>query len=143
MQGQWASVNLKDYGYRYGLSPTISLGTNSYTNAYGETVKGPHNTANTAQGWRRDYRGGGYSTTLNSELVFGATGLLNAGLSEKLVMSELERNYKMLDLLNKNNATKIQSGELELLDYDRKAIEDIVHEHAEALEKERMKQLNC
>lgn len=143
LQGQWASVNLKDYGYSYGLAPTISLGTNSYTNAYGETVKGPHNTANTAQGWRRDYRGGGYSTTLNSELVFGATDLLNAGLSEKLVMSELERNYKMLDLLNKNNATKIQSGELELLDYDRKVIGDIVHEYAEELEKERMKQLNC
>ena len=38
-----------------------------------------------------------------------------------------------------------QSGELDLLEYDRAAIESIVHDYAEQqrLEKERMQQLNC
>ena len=66
-------------------------------------------------------------------------------MSESLVMSELEKNYKMLDALNLKNRDKIQSGQLDLLEYDRAAIESVVHDYAEQqrLEKERMQQLNC
>jgi len=123
LQGEWANTNLKDYGYSYGKAPTLSLGTNSYTDVYGNTVLPSHDYANFGQGQRRDARGGDYSSTLNSELVFGATDLINGGISESLVMSELERNYKMIDHLNTKNAAKIQSGELALLEYDRAAIE--------------------
>ena len=60
-------------------------------------------------------------------------------------MSELEKNYKMLDALNLKNRDKIQSGQLDLLEYDRAAIESVVHDYAEQqqLEKERIKQSNC
>lgn len=84
-------------------------------------------------------------STLNSELVFGATDLINAGMTEGLLMSELERNYRMIDALDRNNSERIQNGVLELLEYDRAAIESVVHDYAEQqrLERERMQQHNC
>ena len=145
LQGEWANVNLSAYGYIYDDAPTISLGTGRYTDSDGNAAHGPHSFANEGQGWRLAARGGDYSSTLNSELVFGATDLLRAGLSEDLVMSELQRNYNMIDALNAQKSAQIQSGELDLLEYDRAAIESIVHDYAEQqrLEKERMQQLNC
>ena len=145
LQGKWAKANLKDYGYSYGRAPTISLGTGYYTDSNGNTALAPHNYANFGQGARRDARGGDYSSTLNSELVFGATDLIRGGMSEGLVMSELERNYRMIDALNSLRSTQIQNGELDLLEYDRVAIESVVHDFAEQqrLENERMIQNNC
>ena len=64
------------------------------------TALAPHNYANFGQGARRDARSGNYSSTLNSKSVFGATNLIRGGMSESLVMSELERSYKMIDALN-------------------------------------------
>jgi len=66
-------------------------------------------------------------------------------MSEGLVMSELERNYRMIDALNSLRSTQIQNGELDLLEYDRVAIESVVHDFAEQqrLENERMIQNNC
>ena len=60
-------------------------------------------------------------------------------------MSELERNYRMIDALNRQSSEKIQSGELKLLEYDRAAIERVVHDYAEQqkIERERIKQQNC
>ena len=129
LQGKWAKANLKDY----------------YTDSNGNTALAPHNYANFGQGARRDARGGDYSSTLNSELVFGATDLIRGGMSEGLVMSELERNYRMIDALNSLRSTQIQNGELDLLEYDRVAIESVVHDFAEQqrLENERMIQNNC
>jgi len=37
-------------------------------------------------------------------------------------MSKLEGNYKIIDALNAKNKAKIESGELDLLEYDRTAI---------------------
>jgi len=79
---------------------TISLRTGYYTDSNGNTALAPHNYANFGQGARRDARSGNYSSTLNSESVFGATNLIRGGMSESLVMSELERSYKMIDALN-------------------------------------------
>ena len=78
-------------------------------------------------------------------MIFGATDLIRARMSEGLVMSELERNYNMIDALNAQNSARIQNGELDLLEYDRAAIESVVHDYAEQqrLERERIKQLNC
>ena len=91
------------------------------------TALAPHNYANFGQGARRDARSGNYSSTLNSKSVFGATNLIRGGMSESLVMSELERSYKMIDALNEQNRVKILSGELAELKYDREAIESVVH----------------
>jgi len=145
LQGEWAKSNLIDYDYNYRKAPTISLGTGYYTDNNGNTLLAPHNYANFGQTDRKKARGGGFSSTLNSELVFGATDLIRGGMSESLVMSELEKNYKMLDALNLKNRDKIQSGQLDLLEYDRAAIESVVHDYAEQqqLEKERIKQSNC
>ena len=70
---------------------------------------------------------------------------ITSGMSEGLVMSKLERNYKMIDYLNAKNNERIQNGELDLLEYDRAAIESVVHDYAEQqrLENERIKQNNC
>ena len=145
LQGEWAIQNLSKYGYVYNNAPTISLGTGYYTASSGNRVKGPHNYANDSQNKRQKSRGGDFSSTLNSELVFGATDLIRAGMSEGLVMSELERNYRMIDALNRQSSEKIQSGELKLLEYDRAAIERVVHDYAEQqkIERERIKQQNC
>ena len=145
LQGKWAEANLSDYGYKYGKAPTISLGTGKYVDESGNVVDSPHNYANNAQRQRQKNRGGLYYSTLNSELVFGATDLIRAGMSEGLVMSELERNYRMIDALNRQSSEKIQSGELKLLEYDRAAIERVVHDYAEQqkIERERIKQQNC
>lgn len=64
-------------------------------------------------------------------------------MSEGLAMPELERNYAMIDALNAQNSSKIQSGELDLLEYDRAAIEKLVHDYSEKLNSERMLQQNC
>ena len=71
--------------------------------------------------------------------------MIRGGMSEGLVMSELERNYRMIDALNSLRSTQIQNGELDLLEYDRVAIESVVHDFAEQqrLENERMIQNNC
>lgn len=145
LQGEWAKANLKDYGYSYGKAPTISLGTGYYTDSNGNIALAPHNYANIGQGERRAARGGDYSSTLNSELVFGATDLIKGGMSESLVMSELERNYKMIGALNEQNRAKIERGELALLEYDREAIEQVVHDFAEQqrLQDERIRSKSC
>ena len=129
----------------YVIMATISLRTGYYTDSNGNTALAPHNYANFGQGARRDARSGDYSLTLNSESVFGATDLIRGGMSEGLVMSELERNYRMIDALNSLRSTQIQNGELDLLEYDRVAIESVVHDFAEQqrLENERMIQNNC
>ena len=111
----------------YVIMATISLRTGYYTDSNGNTALAPHNYANFGQGARRDARSGDYSLTLNSESVFGATDLIRGGMSESLVMSELERSYKMIDALNEQNRVKILSGELAELKYDREAIESVVH----------------
>jgi len=119
LQGKWGEANLSDYGYDYGRAPTISLGTGRMgTDSDGNVVYAPHNYANRGQLQRQRDRGGLYYSTLNSELVFGATDLLRAGLSEDLVMSELQRNYNMIDALNAQKSAQIQSGELDLLEYE-------------------------
>lgn len=114
----------------------ISLGTGYYTDSNGNTPLAPHSCANQGQGDRRD---------VNSDLVFGATDLIKGGMSESIVMSELERNYKMIDALNEQNRAKIERGELALLEYDREAIEQVVHDFAEQqrLEDERMCSKSC
>lgn len=65
---------------------------------------------------------------MNQELLFGAQDLFIAGLSEDLVLSELKRNYHMLDTLNDLNAKDIASGKLKPIEYDRKKIEEALHE---------------
>jgi len=146
LQNKWAQANLGAYDYDPGKAPTISLGTGSMgVDSNGNIIYGPHNTASIAQNQRHWDRGKQYYSTLNSELVLGATDLIRAGMSEGLVMSELERNYNMIDALNAQNSARIQNGELDLLEYDRAAIESVVHDYAEQqrLERERIKQLNC
>lgn len=71
--------------------------------------------------------------------------MIKGGMSESLVMSELERNYKMIGALNEQNRAKIERGELALLEYDREAIEQVVHDFAEQqrLEDERMCSKSC
>ena len=53
--------------------------------------------------------------------------------------------YRMIDALNRQSSEKIQNGELALLEYDRAAIESVVHDYAEQqkIERERIKQQNC
>ena len=146
LQKQWANANLGAYGYGQKQAPTISLGTGPMgVDSNGNIIYGPHNTASVAQTERFWNRGGNgnYYSTLNSELAFGATDMLRAGMSEGLVMSELERNYAMIDALNAQNSAKIQSGDLDLLEYDRAAIVKLVHDYSGELERERMLQLNC
>lgn len=146
LQGKWATKNLQDYGYDYRRAPTISLGTGYYTNDSGDKVAAPHTIVNNRQTQREYARGrGDFSTTLDSELAFGATDLLNAGMSEKIVMSELERNYKMLDALNEQNRVEIEAGHLNPLAYDREGIEKAVHETAEQKrqQEEEIKSNNC
>lgn len=48
----------------------ISLGTGYYTDSNGNTLLAPHSYANQGQGDSRDARGGDYSSTLNSELIW-------------------------------------------------------------------------
>lgn len=72
--------------------------------------------------------------------------MLNAGMSEELVMSELERNFKMLDALNEQNRAEIEAGNLTPLEYNREAIEKAVHDTAEKQkqqEEEEIKSNNC
>ena len=52
-------------------------------------------------------------------------------MSEEVVLSELERNYKMLDALNEQNREKILKGDLVKIEYDRETIEQAVREQVE------------
>ncbi len=131
LQGQWAKENLKAYGYDYKKAPTISLGTGYYSDRNGNKKVAPHTIANNSQGDRLRARGGDYSSTLNCELIFGATDLVKSGMSEEVVLSELERNYKMLDALNEQNREKILKGDLVKIEYDRETIEQAVREQVE------------
>lgn len=99
--------------------------------------------ASNSQTNRTAGRNGDYSSTLNSELVFGATDLIKAGMSESVVRTELERNYNMIDALNEQNRAKILSGELDELKYDRVGIEKVLHETAEKQKDEAMKSNKC
>jgi len=127
LQGEWANVNLADYGYKYNQAPTISLGTGYYNDNNGNRVPSPHTIASNNQGARTQGRAGDYSSTLNSELVFGATDLIKGGMSEAVVMSELERNYAMIDALNEQNRDEILSGEKRLLFGVRKRTNGLHH----------------
>lgn len=66
-------------------------------------------------------------------------------MSESVAMSELKRNYKMIDALNAQNKAKIESGELKLLVYDRDAIEKAVRDYAEQQreQKDALKSESC
>lgn len=148
LQGEWARANLGAYNYDYNMAPTISLGTGYYTDTSGSRVASPHTILNNRQRERYYTRGvGDFSTSLNSELVFGATDLLAAGMSEQLVMSELERNYKMLDALNAQNKADIDAGNLAPIEYDREEIEKVVHEKAKQQQEQQedggMQSSNC
>ena len=145
LQAEWAKINLSKYGYDSGKAPTISLGTGYYTASNGNRVLGPHSIASNNQNRRKDDRGGDFSSTLNSELAFGAADLIASGMSESVAMSELKRNYKMIDALNAQNKAKIESGELKLLVYDRDAIEKAVRDYAEQQreQKDALKSESC
>ena len=72
---------------------------------------------------------GSTSGTLQERLVLGAQQQIKAGVSRDVVIQDLENNYKMIDKLNRNNADKIASGNLESLTYSRKEIESSIDGH--------------
>lgn len=85
----------------------------------------PHTIVNNQQKNRYSARGD-FSSELDDELMYGATDLLQVGMSENLVMSELERNFDMIDAINKQKPDNLPA-----LEYDREEIEKAVHEKAE------------
>lgn len=146
LQGEWARINLKKYGYDYNKAPTITLETGYYEDASGKRIATPHTIVNNRQNERHPKNNRNFHlTTLDQELIYGAQDLIIAGMSEKLVLSELERNYKMIDHLNKENKKNIDSGTLEKLKYNRKKIEKAVHETAKQkqLEDESIQSTSC
>lgn len=123
LQQKWASSNLSAYGYNPDLAPTITLETNA------NGVKNLPHTLITNQQNSYNRENGSTSGTLQERLVLGAQQQIKAGVSRDVVIQDLENNYKMIDKLNRNNADKIASGNLESLTYSRKEIESSIDGH--------------
>lgn len=118
LQSAWANKNLKGYGYNAKDAPTITL----ETNRAGVTDL-PHTLITSAQNSR-----GINSGDLQERLIMGANDAINAGVEKKVVLVELENNYKMIDKLNENNKNKPQKEQLPELTYSKKEIEDALVE---------------
>ena len=120
LQGEWAKVKLREYGYSYYKAPTITLETNDGVVWKAPTLL-PHNQITNMQNAIDTYSG-----TLQDRLILGAQQLLDAGIDRSVVLEALEDNYKMIDYLNWKNEAAINSGALERLEYSREAIEEML-----------------
>ena len=120
LQGEWARVKLREYGYSYYKAPTITLETNDGVVWKAPTLL-PHNQITNMQNAIDTHSG-----TLQDRLILGAQQLLDAGIDRSVVLEALEDNYKMIDYLNWKNEAAINSGALERLEYSREAIEEML-----------------
>jgi RHS repeat-associated protein len=125
LQFQWGKEQLKNYGYKFELAPTITLETNGGVDiGKPQTNHTAINSAQTSVSRVATRKAGTLSNGgLQQQLILGANDLLNVGFSKALVLKSLDNNYKMIEALNKSSSEKISKGELPKLTYSKKEIE--------------------